>query len=295
MAVGELIKNRRKDLNMTQGELAEGICTQAMVSKIERGDLEPNGNLIEKLSKKLRVTVSYFYGEESIYSQDNFLITLKNLIYEELNQSHMDRVDMLMETNKDLIKLATALEDIYFFEWVSGSLYFFKDRNSKRAIETLERIPLDNIIQTDLAIDIINTLGSIYSHMSEPEKALVYFEKANLMQNKQTSIQTSAKLIYNFAFCLMENKLYKRALAVTLQGIDIIVEKHSLLSLGRLYWLKGRLFYTFDQYEEAIDAYKAAVMIFKIEKNEHLRALVLIDLQEAIGIKGDSEVSDSNI
>ncbi len=62
---------------MTQGELAENVCTQAMISKIERGDLEPNGNLIEKLARKLRVTVSYFYGEESTYSQDNFLINLK--------------------------------------------------------------------------------------------------------------------------------------------------------------------------------------------------------------------------
>lgn len=295
MGVGELIRKRRKNLNMTQGELAENVCTQAMISKIERGDLEPNGNLIEKLARKLRVTVSYFYGEESTYSQDNFLINLKKMIHEELNHSHMDRVDMLMETNKDLIKLATALEDIYFFEWVSGSLYFFKDRNSKQAIETLESIPLEKIKQTDLAINITNSLGSIYSHISEPEIALGYFEKANLMQHKQTSIDTSAKLIYNLAFSLKENKQFRRALAVTQQGIDIIVEQHSLLSLGKLYWLKGILFSYFKEYEESIEAYKTALIIFKMEKNEQYRAMVLIDLQEAVNLnkKQSDSITDS--
>lgn len=42
MSIGEVVKMRRLELHYTQGDLAHDICTQAMISKFERGELEPN-------------------------------------------------------------------------------------------------------------------------------------------------------------------------------------------------------------------------------------------------------------
>lgn len=297
MGVGALIKTRRKELYLTQGELAEGICTQAMISKIEREDLDPNGSLVDKIAKKLRVTVSYFYGEQPVFSEDKHLTRVKELIYEEMSASNFDRADLLMETNKDLIKMAVALEDKYFFNWIEGCLYYYRDFDSKKALKYLKSIPIKNIMETDLAFEITSSIASIYSHESDKKKALEIYEKANFMQNKHTSIEAKAKFIFNFALTLKENEQYKRSLGVTLEGIDIIQKNHSLLSLGNLYWLKGILFDEFSQYEEAIEAYKTALMLFKIQNNEHKRGLVLIDLHQAKDMLSEienKETSDNN-
>lgn len=297
MGVGALIKTRRKELYLTQGELAEGICTQAMISKIEREDLDPNGSLVDKIAKKLRVTVSYFYGEQPVFSEDKHLTRVKELIYEEMSAFNFDRADLLMETNKDLIKMAVALEDKYFFNWIEGCLYYYRDFDSKKALKYLKSIPIKNIMETDLAFEITSSIATIYARESDKKKALEIYEKANFMQNKHTSIEAKAKFIFNFALTLKENEQYKRSLGVTLEGIDIIQKNHSLLSLGNLYWLKGILFDEFSQYEEAIEAYKTALTLFKIQNNEHKRGLVLIDLHQAKDMLSEienKETSDNN-
>lgn len=74
--------------------------------------------------------------------------------------------------------------------------------------------------------------------------------------------------------------MYKRSIGVTLQSIDAIIKNRSVVNLGKLYWLKGLLFLEFTQYEESIEALETALVLFKMEKNDHHRSLVLIDIQE---------------
>src|SRR5690554_257798 len=204
MSIGEMIKKRRKVLNYTQKELAENICTQAMISKIESGEFEPNGKLLDKIATKLRVSVSYFYGEQSTYSQDDHLKQLKKIIYSELSQMNSDQVQLLLNSNKDVIKLAVALEDIYFFEWVKGCLSFYSHYDSDEALTRLKAIPVDEIENTDLAIEILNSIASIYTHTEQYDQALEYYEKVNFMNQSKISIETKAKFLFNFAYCLKE-------------------------------------------------------------------------------------------
>lgn len=55
------MRSRRKELNLSQVELAAGICEQAQISKIERdADYSPGSDLIYALAKKLNVSMDYF-------------------------------------------------------------------------------------------------------------------------------------------------------------------------------------------------------------------------------------------
>ncbi|MGO1453871.1 MAG: helix-turn-helix domain-containing protein, partial [Alkalibacterium gilvum] len=69
MKIGEKIRKRRKELKMTQADLSEGICTQAMVSRIEKKKVKPSRELMEKLAERLAVSLHYFYGEDSVESR----------------------------------------------------------------------------------------------------------------------------------------------------------------------------------------------------------------------------------
>lgn len=40
--IGKKIKELRQVVGITQGELGDGICTQALISRIEKGDIYPN-------------------------------------------------------------------------------------------------------------------------------------------------------------------------------------------------------------------------------------------------------------
>ena len=54
------LKNRRKELKMSQRELAEGICKQGQISRLENGEFTPGADFLYALSKKLKVSIDYF-------------------------------------------------------------------------------------------------------------------------------------------------------------------------------------------------------------------------------------------
>lgn len=280
MTIGEVIKKRRKELNMTQGDLAKGICTQAMISKIEREGLEPSGKIINLIAEKLRVKVSYLYGEQPTISEDKQISGLKHIIYDEMQMLHSDKVDLLVNSNKDLINLSVASEDILFFKWVEGWLIYFRDNDPEKALYYLNKIDIEKLKNSELVLKINITIASIYSNMTKYYEALEIYEKINFMMNKRTNISIRAAFIYNYALTLRACNQSRRALTVAIEGIDIVQKEHSLKCLGDLYWLKGTLLKDYCQFEEAQHAYQISLVLFKMLQDEKKRALILVDLQE---------------
>lgn len=56
MINGELIRKRRKELKMSQNELAEGITSQGMISQIETRSSTPSGETLEKIVTRLNLS-----------------------------------------------------------------------------------------------------------------------------------------------------------------------------------------------------------------------------------------------
>lgn len=53
--VGAFIKKRRKDLNLTQDIISNGICSISYLSKIENGQIQPNEFFVKEIMQKLEV------------------------------------------------------------------------------------------------------------------------------------------------------------------------------------------------------------------------------------------------
>ncbi|MTV96995.1 helix-turn-helix domain-containing protein, partial [Streptococcus pneumoniae] len=60
------LKNRRKELKMSQRELAEGICKQGQISRLESGEFTPGADFLHALAKKLKVSMDYFFDEQVV-------------------------------------------------------------------------------------------------------------------------------------------------------------------------------------------------------------------------------------
>ena len=91
MKIGEKIRKRRKELKMTQADLSEGICTQAMVSRIEKKKVKPSRELMEKLAERLAVSLHYFYGEDSVESRYSKMNQLRKLIRQHLERREYEQ------------------------------------------------------------------------------------------------------------------------------------------------------------------------------------------------------------
>nr|WP_276934590.1 helix-turn-helix transcriptional regulator [Globicatella sulfidifaciens] len=59
----EKIKKLRLQKNMTQKDLAKDICSQGLISKIEKNEVDSDIKILHKIAQKLDVTVGYLIGE----------------------------------------------------------------------------------------------------------------------------------------------------------------------------------------------------------------------------------------
>lgn len=61
------IKNVRKERNMSQKDLANGLCTQGLISKIETGDVIPNAILLKDICVKLTVSIDVILEDDTFH------------------------------------------------------------------------------------------------------------------------------------------------------------------------------------------------------------------------------------
>ncbi len=80
-AIGQRIKSRRKELNMTQEELAERLdISVEYTSRVERGSVSASFQLFEKVCAALGISEEELYfGKTGIYQDEKVLSAFKNL------------------------------------------------------------------------------------------------------------------------------------------------------------------------------------------------------------------------
>lgn len=76
MTIGDIIKNRRKEMNMTQEDLAKIVhTTKATVSRWESGDIHKmKTSMILAVSKALNLDLEIFFFAEEVLFPDEYNI-----------------------------------------------------------------------------------------------------------------------------------------------------------------------------------------------------------------------------
>lgn len=81
-SIGELILRQRLAEQLTQTELADGICARAYISQIEQGSRFPGPDMLARISDKLNVPLQFFaraYVSSSMASSDQCLELVEEL------------------------------------------------------------------------------------------------------------------------------------------------------------------------------------------------------------------------
>ncbi|MCJ0549926.1 helix-turn-helix domain-containing protein, partial [Enterococcus cecorum] len=83
---------------MSQKELAAVICKQGQISRIENGEYTPGSKLLYDLSRKLKVSMDYFFNEQ-ISSDSVELEDFKKFII----QRDYSSLKYIYELEKDIL------------------------------------------------------------------------------------------------------------------------------------------------------------------------------------------------
>jgi len=212
--LAEKFRVKRKELGLSQQTLAEGICEQSQISKIERGHFIPSADLLFKLSQRLEVPLDYFFNEQ-IEVKSN-LSNFKHLSARLLDDRNYDDLEYLYKIEVERSTFLT-LEDRTYLEWIKSIIDFYLYNLQFEAISYLENI-LSKVSSTTLIyLKVLNTLSNFYSLVGhEEDYKKNYAHLMELYQTKNLDYQEFLfgyiRVRHNYAHYLVSKEKYNEAI-----------------------------------------------------------------------------------
>ncbi|UXH43181.1 helix-turn-helix transcriptional regulator [Rossellomorea vietnamensis] len=272
-AVGRKIKELRKNSGLSQEELSDGICTQAQISKIEKGDVFPYASTLYQISQKLGVDVNYFFDIGTTprldYVQEVFKqlqIMRRSLRFEEMMDIvRTEEVNPLFLQNKKNMQLLLWHKGIYLWE-------VKKDLESSISTlrEALEITHVKGKVMLEREIEILLTIGGIY-YKENNEKALTVFEEAKghiqtLPHINDYTLKT--RLYYNMSRVLTKLSRINDSNKYCEDAIKWCLNKDSLYLLGELHYQIGYNLELLNQPLKAKSYMEKALIVFELQEDD---------------------------
>lgn len=280
--IATLIKTKRNEKGLTQKELAEGICVQAVISKIEKGETTPSVDIFFKLVKRLDIEVSSI---SKIFELNN--ASSQNTVYSENVKQllYMRDYDSLIDVLEKMDKRIMTAEEILYYDWlwtITG--YMMKEINLLDTIQKLENLVIqskDKYFQ--LYLKSTSAIASIYSENYENDLALQYFE--SIVDDYQASDDFCdyVTFLYSISRAYFVKGDLDKSLRYISEAIDKILGEKSIYLLGDSLLMRAHILSETKLYEEAKKYCRNAIAIFELENKELLKNMaqkLLIDIKE---------------
>jgi tetratricopeptide (TPR) repeat protein len=262
MGLDANIRRRRKELNMTQAQLAEGIISVPYLSLIENGKAIPGPEILKLLAGRLNTTVENLLGitDESIRKKARQLINeIQSWIHclgFEQAEKQMNKLKELSQSIADP-QLIMEIELLEIELWVSH----FKNTKYSKLMNAFENKWEDFLSDPFLAMRYYQIRGKLEIGHSQFQKALYYFKQAK-KYTRHINDQIEIAFLYG--------NIGRTLLFLSNPGLSIVyLEKAFQTMLSHDRWLEmcnylnlmGRAYRQTEEYDEAIPRLERVVEI----------------------------------
>ena len=240
LSLGEKIKRKRKELNMTLKDLAGNRITPGQISLVESGKSNPSMDLLEYLANTLNTAVEYLMESEEAQAEKICLF------YQNIAESYI--------LNNDLVQAEQNIEkSIYYSE--KYKLEYRKARN-------------------------LSLRGDIYMERKEIAEAQQVFLSSNVIFIKNNSYEEIIKTFLKLGIITLEFRGYQSASSYFKQAEKVFMDNQmgNDFLLGKIYYYIGFTYFKLENMEKAIKySYLAQEKFKQIDnKKEYANSLLLL-------------------
>lgn len=273
--IGKKIKELRQLVGITQGELAEDICTQALISRIEKGDIYPSATSLYQISKKLGVDVNYFFEIGTTPRLDYVQEVERQLRKLRVKHHYQEMMDIVKveEKNPNFIQSDSNIQLLLWHR----AIYTQEVLNDKTMARSLLNEALELTYNTKKALseremEILLSIGNIDFSEENYDGALTYYEKVKNGLTGSKHLQDKAvktRLLYNLARLHTRTGDYIESNKSCMEAIRWSIDEENMYGLGHIHYHVGYNFELMKQYDKAIPYFDKAVLIFELQ-DEHI-------------------------
>lgn len=258
MFIGEAIKRRRLELNLTQGDLCEGICEPITISRLENGKQSPSRNLVNALLERLDMPSDRYYAlvsKKELEIEDlHSKIVYWDIRFEQAQMLERPQIrqeallvhDELRKKMKpdDRISQQLMLRSLTILGKVDGP-YTPAEKHEMllRAIRlTIPKFDInsfENGFYTANEIKIINQLALNYEHLGNHAATLDILRRLCQYMEQHCQCDRASKtrmtmILFNYANNLIRAGKYEEALSIAKKGRDLCIECGHYLLFSKL-------------------------------------------------------------
>lgn len=261
---GRIIKELRKELKISQSELAMGRINVNTVCKLENDKMS--------ITPVLALILSDNINRLAKQKGKNFKVTTADLMMSESKKcecwclSEMEAVKSMPETGAKINKLMEILEnacsyglyDVIEKVYVELGKYFFEENNIEKAVEYYS-LAFERFEKSDNAYSaagVLNDIGKCYHNLDVRRAKELYNKASTIIKETKSdykSAELNSKLLYNKALCCILERDYEG----TLENIQEFrhMETGDADIRTRMQILKGISEMLCRQYEKSVDTF----------------------------------------
>lgn len=265
MDIGQKIKFYRKQLGLTQADLAEPEYTRGFISQIENGITVPPIKTLEIIASKLAISINYLIGEEGEYltkiDTPQKLLEKVKISKRLIHLGKYEDASLVIETiekanNLDFIGEIFALKGAILYEQQQylDSITLFK----KALIYLHPQDPIENI-------DIYVKLADSYMNNKNYDNAIDYsFYGLSIIQSNPLEDRLfELKLLYILGYCHSRRKEFKQGIRYVEEALVLSEKIQIHYNYGALKMLRGLAHTYLKDFEKGILYTKEALHYFK--------------------------------
>lgn len=238
MELGKSIRYLRTNMELTQKQLAEGICSQSLLSRVEQGLEIPSVIIVHNICQKLGITMDALLSNSQL---DSPFIQLKKEL-QELFLSH-DFETLYASLHKKthaLFETHSQATHYYFYLGVCELLYKHRPENAIQHLE--EALSLNSQLSTHETL-IHSYLTLAYFEVHHDINALKQLNHCLLFLHKPIEPSPFMPTIYlNIARAYAKQAENLTAIEYLHLGISCCQEQNSTFQLTHLFFELGVLF-----------------------------------------------------
>ena len=298
MFIGEVIKQRRTELGLTQEQLCEGICEPITISRMENGKQTPSRNRVIALLQRLGLPDDRYFAllNKNELELDKLQkdVVSYNVRYQRASNKErikakedalaaVEHLENMMDED-DSISRQIVIRSRVLLGKESGEYSF--DERINLLIEairlTVPRFDLDEIgacLYSYDEIKIINQIAGTYSDFEQHEKAVDIYSQLLEYIQKHMEIVPSTKshlpmIAFNYARELYFLKRYDEAIEIAELGRQICINYGHYTNLPELLSVLAECKHFLGDDKESMSLYRQSYYLCKILANE--RGIIVV-------------------
>jgi transcriptional regulator with XRE-family HTH domain len=275
-ALGSEIKMLRRVRGFSQKELSEGICSQAQISKIEKGDVYPLASTLYEISNRLGVDINYFF-DRALVERFDYIEEVYLQVREAVNNYEYRNVKEIVDLEMRNPLYHNHLEFKQFIMWHEGVCKYHNDNLVAEAIALIDqafKLSHTNKYYSEREIEIMNSKGIIqFLNGDTPTAIELYLELIHHQEKLKCKkdITINIRLHYNLAKVLNKEKNYKDSITTCENCIKYCIRNNNMYLFGHLHFQVGYNYYQMEQYDKADPYFRKAHTIFDLQYEHKLK------------------------